>query len=161
DLDKIQATKANLLKIQETDERPYFLWNLYFKDVFDQGGFDVMIGNPPYIQLQKMGKETDILQEAGFETFARTGDIYCLFYEKGFDLLKRGGTLTYITSNKWMRGGYGKSLRKFFTKVNTLKILDRKSTRLNSSHVKSSSAAFRLKKKGSSGQYDETEIAST
>ena len=45
-----------------------------------------MIGNPPYIQLQKMGKETDILQEAGFETFARTGDIYCLFYEKGFDL---------------------------------------------------------------------------
>lgn len=124
DLDKIQATKANLLKIQETDERPYFLWHLYFMDVFEQGGFDVMIGNPPYIQLQKMGKETDILQEAGFETFARTGDIYCLFYEKGFDLLKRGGTLTYITSNKWMRGGYGKSLRKFFTKVNTLKILN-------------------------------------
>src|SRR5690606_34681467 len=124
DLDKIQATKANLLKIPETDERPYFLWHLYFKDVVDQGGFDVMIGNPPYIQLQKMGKETDILQEAGFETFARTGDVYCLFYEKGFDLLKRGGTLTYITSNKWMRGGYGKSLRKFFTKVNTLKILN-------------------------------------
>lgn len=124
DLDKIQATKANLLKIQETDERPYFLWHLYFMDVFEQGGFDVMIGNPPYIQLQKMGKETDILQEAGFETFARTGDIYCLFYEKGFDLLKRGGTLTYITSNKWMRGGYGKSLRNYFTKVNTQKILN-------------------------------------
>jgi hypothetical protein len=93
-------------------------------DVFEQGGFDVMIGNPPYIQLQKMGKETDILQEAGFETFARTGDIYCLFYEKGFDLLKKGGTLTYITSNKWMRGGYGKSLRNYFTKVNTQKILN-------------------------------------
>lgn len=124
DLDKIQATKANLLKIQETDERPYFLWHLYFMDVFEQGGFDVMIGNPPYIQLQKMGKETDILQEAGFETFARTGDIYCLFYEKGFDLLKRGGTLTYITSNKWMRGGYGESLRNYFTKVNTQKILN-------------------------------------
>jgi hypothetical protein len=105
-------------------ERPYFLWHTYFKDVFDQGGFDVMIGNPPYIQLQKMGKETDILQDAGFETFARTGDIYCLFYEKGFDLLKNGGTLTYITSNKWMRGGYGKSLRNYFTKVNTQKILN-------------------------------------
>ena len=66
-------------------------------DVFEKGGFDVMIGNPPYIQLQKMGKETDILQEAGFDTFARTGDIYCLFYEKGIDLLKKNeGVLSYI-----------------------------------------------------------------
>jgi len=93
-------------------------------DVFEKGGFDVVIGNPPYIQLQKMGKEADILEEVGFKTFARTGDIYCLFYEKGFDLLKSGGTLTYITSNKWMRGGYGKSLRHFFTKVNSLKVLN-------------------------------------
>jgi hypothetical protein len=118
------AARKRLLEFENTDERPYFLWHLYFMDVFEKGGFDVMIGNPPYIQLQKMGKETDILQEAGFETFARTGDIYCLFYEKGFDLLKKGGTLTYITSNKWMRGGYGKSLRNYFTKINTQKILN-------------------------------------
>jgi hypothetical protein len=118
------AARKRLLDFENTDERPYFLWHLYFMDVFEEGGFDVMIGNPPYIQLQKMGKETDILQEAGFETFTRTGDIYCLFYEKGFDLLRKGGTLTYITSNKWMRGGYGKSLRGFFTKVNTQKIIN-------------------------------------
>lgn len=123
-LESKSAARKRLLEFEKTDERPYFLWHLYFMDVFEQGGFDVMIGNPPYIQLQKMGKETDILQETGFETFARTGDIYCLFYEKGFDLLKRGGTLTYITSNKWMRGGYGKSLRNYFTKVNTQKILN-------------------------------------
>jgi len=105
-----------LLKIQETDERPYFLWHLYFMDVFEKGGFDVMIGNPPYIQLQKMGKETDILQDAGFETFARTGDIYCLFYEKGINLLKRNeGVLSYITSNTWMRTKFGESLRDYFT----------------------------------------------
>ena len=124
DLNKLQGTKTQLLKIQETDERPYFLWHLYFMDVFEKGGFDVMIGNPPYIQLQKMGKETDILQEAGFETFARTGDIYCLFYEKGIDLLKKGGTLTYITSNKWLRTDYGKNLRKFFTTQNPLLVID-------------------------------------
>ncbi len=118
------AARKRLLQFEDTSERPYFLWHLYFMDVFEKGGFDVMIGNPPYIQLQKMGKETDILQDAGFETFARTGDIYCLFYEKGFDLLKKHGTLTYITSNKWMRGGYGKSLRNYFTKVNTQKILN-------------------------------------
>lgn len=132
DLDKIQATKAKLLKIQETDERPYFLWHLYFKDVFDQGGFDVMIGNPPYIQLQKMGKEADILQEAGFETFARTGDIYCLFYEKGIDLLKKNeGVLSYITSNSWMKTKYGESLRKFFVeKTNPIKLLNFEDTQI-------------------------------
>jgi hypothetical protein len=136
-LDALQEKKTHLVQVLqqmnrwqvEDAERPYFLWHLYFMDVFNpndksRGGFDVMIGNPPYIQLQKMGKETDILQEAGFETFARTGDIYCLFYEQGFNLLKEGGVLTYITSNKWMRGGYGKSLRGFFTKVNTQKILN-------------------------------------
>lgn len=125
DLNKFQDTKTQLLKIQETDERPYFLWHLYFMDVFEQGGFDVMIGNPPYIQLQKMGKETDILQDAGFETFARTGDIYCLFYELGSLMLKKQGILCYITNASWMRTLYGKSLREFFIKkVNPLKLID-------------------------------------
>ena len=132
DLSKLQDTKTQLLKIQETDERPYFLWHLYFMDVFEQGGFDVMIGNPPYIQLQKMGKETDILQESGFETFARTGDIYCLFYEKGFDLLKKNeGVLSYITSNSWMKTKYGESLRKFFIeKTNPIKLLNFEDTQI-------------------------------
>ena len=117
--------RQNLLRFEETDERPYFLWHLYFMDVFEQGGFDVLIGNPPYIQIQKMDEAEKIaLEEAKYDTYTRTGDIYCLFYEKGFDLLDDNGTLTYITSNKWMRGGYGKSLRKFFSETNTLKILD-------------------------------------
>lgn len=111
---QLQETKAQLLKIQETDDRPYFLWHLYFMDVFEQGGFDVMIGNPPYIQLQKMGKATDVLQDAYFESFTRTGDIYCLFYEKGVKLLKPKGVLSYITSNSWLRAKYGTKLRKYF-----------------------------------------------
>ena len=93
-------------------------WMFGIKD-----GFDVMIGNPPYIQLQKMGKEADILQEAGFETFARTGDIYCLFYEKGINLLKAEGNLNYITSNKWLKANYGKSTREFFLKHQPIKLL--------------------------------------
>jgi Eco57I restriction-modification methylase/TaqI-like C-terminal specificity domain len=123
-LRKKGEARIKLLGFEHTDERPYFLWHLFFMDVFEKGGFDVVIGNPPYIQLQKMGKEADILQEIGFETFARTGDIFCLFYEKGFDLLKERGALSFITSNKWMRGSYGKKLRNYFTKVNTLKILN-------------------------------------
>ena len=81
-----------------------------------QGGFDVVLGNPPYIQLQKdgglLGKR---YQNAGYETFARTGDIYQLFYERGCGLLRPGaGTLAYITSNSWLKAEYGKRLRSWF-----------------------------------------------
>ena len=91
-----------------------------------QGGFDVVIGNPPYIQLQnETGKLAKQFQHAKFETFERTGDIYTLFYEKGFQLLNQNGNLIYITSNKWMRAGYGESARKFFTeKTNPLQLID-------------------------------------
>ncbi|HAQ39203.1 MAG TPA: restriction endonuclease, partial [Saprospirales bacterium] len=60
----------------------------------------------------------------GFSTFERTGDIYSLFYEKGIQLLKINGLLTFITSNKWMRAGYGKSTRNFFCQHNPLKLID-------------------------------------
>ena len=79
------------------------------------GGFDVVIGNPPYIQLQKdSGKLGKLYQGAGFETFARTGDIYCLFYEKANQLSKKAGHVCFITSNKWMRTAYGEKLRDYF-----------------------------------------------
>ena len=75
------------------------------------GGFDVVIGNPPYIQLQKdRGRAGKRYQSADFATFARTGDIYQLFYERGCRLLKSDtGALTYITSNSWLKAEYGKS----------------------------------------------------
>ncbi|WP_327196854.1 Eco57I restriction-modification methylase domain-containing protein [Sphingobacterium spiritivorum] len=126
DLNKVQETKAKLFKIHTTDERPYFLWQLYFMDVFEQGGFDVIIGNPPYIQLQKNGGSlAKIYENQSFETFQKTGDIYSLFYEKGWQLLKSKGVLTYITSNKWMRAGYGENTRKFFAeKTNPVLLID-------------------------------------
>ena len=106
-----------------------FEWRFEFPEVLDDEGnfigFDVIIGNPPYIQLQKMGALSDSLQKVGYETFARTGDIYSLFYELGANILKQKGLLTYITSNKWMRAAYGESLRKFFAeKTNPLILID-------------------------------------
>jgi hypothetical protein len=93
--------------------------------VVENVGFDIVIGNPPYIQLQKDGgKLADMFSNKGFETFERTGDIYSIFYEKGVQLAKIEGILIYITSNKWMRTGYGKSTRAFFSKHNPLKIID-------------------------------------
>ena len=89
-------------------------------------GFDVAIGNPPYIQLQKEGGRLgNLYQNKGFDTFARTGDIYCLFYEKADKLLRNNGYVCFITSNKWMRAGYGKKLRDYFvTLTQPLQLLD-------------------------------------
>ena len=89
-------------------------------------GFDIVIGNPPYVQLQNdEGKLRKIYENCGFETFASTGDIYCLFYERGHQLLKDGAHLCYITSNKWMRAGYGEKTRKFFaTRTNPMLLID-------------------------------------
>ena len=89
-------------------------------------GFDVAIGNPPYIQLQKEGGRLgNLYQDKGFDTFARTGDIYCLFYEKANQLLKNNGHVSFITSNKWMRAGYGKKLRDYFvTLTQPIQLLD-------------------------------------
>ncbi len=110
--------------------RPFVLWRLSFPQVFrDNGGFDIVVGNPPYIQLQKAlddkRKFGDLYEGMGFETFAKTGDISCLFYEKGYSLLREKGVLAFITSNKWMRAGYGEKLRTFLLKkTNPLCLID-------------------------------------
>ena len=89
-------------------------------------GFDIVIGNPPYIQLQLNGGELGKMYEGcGFQSFTSTGDIYCLFYERGYRLLKTDGHLCYITSNKWMRAAYGEKLRSFLaSKTNPLLLID-------------------------------------
>ncbi|NBB78621.1 MAG: N-6 DNA methylase [Verrucomicrobia bacterium] len=94
--------------------------------MFGLKGFDVVIGNPPYIQIQKFPKEQkDQWAAQNYSTYAATADIYCLFYERGADLLNTGGQLAYITSNKWMRAGYGEKLRGYLAdKVDTHTVLD-------------------------------------
>jgi hypothetical protein len=76
-------------------------------------GFDIVIGNPPYVQLQKIKYQATILQEQGYKTFAKSADIYCLFFEKGIELLKEKGFLFFITSNSWMKTKYGELLRNY------------------------------------------------
>jgi len=121
------GTPASLAKLNALDtsaNQDFFLWHTWFKDIFDKGGFDIVIGNPPYIQLQADGgKLGELYKDSGFYTFARTGDIYSLFYEHGWNILAKGGHLCYITSNKWMRAGYGEKTREFFTTKTNPKLL--------------------------------------
>lgn len=92
-------------------------------------GFDIVIGNPPYVQLE--GKLASFYEDCGYEVFTKRGDLYCLFYERGVELLKDKALLAYITSNKWMRAGYGEQLRAFFaTKTNPLQLLDFAGTKI-------------------------------
>ncbi|MEI0566388.1 N-6 DNA methylase [Brachyspira pulli] len=92
-----------------------FDWNSKFRDIMKAGGFDVVIGNPPYVQIQGMEKELkEGYKEANYKNYISTGDIYQLFFEKGLDVLKAGGIVGMITSNKWMRAGYGAVTRDYF-----------------------------------------------
>jgi len=122
--DKLEEIK----KLRRKNIRPFFIWKLEFGDVFkEKGGFDVVIGNPPYIQLQNKEKipleMQKALEQQNFETFVKTGDIYCLFYELGNQLLRHQGHLAFITSNKWMRAGYGEKMRNYLANNTAPKLL--------------------------------------
>ena len=133
----------------------FFLWHTWFADVFgldisedsvavyNKDGFDIVIGNPPYIGLggdlnkiyspykyvepkqnaKKKSTVTAVDAVYKFKTHNGNGDIYCLFYEWGRELLKENGHLCYITSNKWMRAGYGEALRDLLAKETNPMIL--------------------------------------
>jgi len=107
---------------QMTNGHKDFDFEVYFSEVFHgEKGFDVVLGNPPYVALQKNGGELgQLYQDAGFTTFARTGDVYQLFYERGCQLLVPSvGLLAYITSNSWLKAEYGKSTRRYFADNHT------------------------------------------
>lgn len=101
-----------------------FNWQEQFPKIFEKGGFDVVIGNPPYVQLQSMGTMSDAYAKCGFETFNKSADLYCLFTERGYSLLKEGGLQSFIMPNKWMLVSYGKELRKFMAKTDLQQIIN-------------------------------------
>ncbi len=85
-------------------------------------GFNLIIGNPPYRQLQKEGGRLGKLYVGqNYHSYEKKGDIYCLFYEKGIQLLKQNGHLCYITSNKWLRSQYGFSMREYLANNSRIK----------------------------------------
>ena len=126
------ATELKRIRMPAHDADRIAAWDPYDQnasaDWFDTGhmfdstdGFDIVIGNPPYIQLQRdRGRLADRYKNAGFTTFIRSGDIYQLFYEKGSLFLKPNrGILAFITSSSWMKAKYGTTTRRFFSEGHT------------------------------------------
>ena len=94
-------------------------WMFGFKQ-----GFDIVIGNPPYVRQEAI-KDDKPRFKPHYATYSGTADLYVYFYERSFQLLKPGGCLSFITSNKWFRAKYGADLRQYMaTHTALLQVID-------------------------------------
>lgn len=101
---------------------PYFHWELEFPEVFlgsdggrrEDGGFDAVIGNPPYIRIQALGRELADYCRRHYETASGSFDTYVPFIERGLSLLGPTGRLGFIVPNKFLKLDYGQKLRERF-----------------------------------------------
>ncbi len=101
-----------------------FNWEKEFPVVLENGGFDAVIGNPPYVRQEEL-KDIKKYLSSNYITYQSTADLYVNFVEKGHKLLKTSGLFGMIISNKWLRAAYGKPLREFLqAKVSLLQIVD-------------------------------------
>jgi len=104
-------TDVHLAADPETVKRiNAFDWDREFPEIMGRGGFDAVIGNPPYVR-QELIKEQKEYFQTHYATYQGTADLYVFFIEKGISLLRKGGLFSYIVANKWMRANYGKPLR--------------------------------------------------
>jgi len=101
-------------------EQRFFHWEVAFPGVWSDfsspersGGFDAAIGNPPYVRQEEISAIKPALAKA-FDTYAGSADLYVYFYEQGINLLKPGGRMGYVVTNKWLRAGYAEKLRRMF-----------------------------------------------
>jgi hypothetical protein len=102
--------------------KPTFLWQLHFAEVFAEGGFDVVIENPPYVRQESIKAIKPLLRQA-FTCYTGTADLFVYFYERSIELLRERGTLSIISSNKYYRSAYGEKLRGYLTNHLTLQTL--------------------------------------
>jgi TaqI-like C-terminal specificity domain/N-6 DNA Methylase len=99
-----------------------FVWKEAFKEIFAEGGFDVVLGNPPYVRMELL-KELKPYLAKRFEVVSDRADLYAYFFERGIKLLKPGGRLGYISSSTFFKTGSGAPLRNFLRANATLETI--------------------------------------
>ena len=107
--ESVGGTPTFLAKLEQLDpsaNQDFFLWHTWFKDIFDKGGFDIVIGNPPYVVVEANGKYRNYETESSL-------DLYAYFYERAVKLLKSNGIISFITSSLFVKGLKYTSLRFF------------------------------------------------
>ena len=123
----IEMTDAALRDLATDASLPFFLYRLHFASVFEErGGFDIVIANPPYVRHEKIAPATLVTLKTAYRDVAHgMADLYVYFYARALQLLHDGGTLCFISSNKFFRAGYGKGLRgKLATETSVRTIID-------------------------------------
>ncbi|HQO09486.1 MAG TPA: TaqI-like C-terminal specificity domain-containing protein [Clostridiales bacterium] len=126
--EQINRLSAEIKEIKESAiYRNAFEWRFEFPEVLDEKGnytgFDVVIGNPPYIRQEELKPIKDYLASR-YTTFKSTADIYVYFIERGFTILKDNGIFIFIMPNKWLKATYGKNIREFVKKHKIIRFLD-------------------------------------
>jgi len=104
----------SLIDDPEFTDKP-FDWEIEFSDIFKNGGFDIVIGNPPYVRQERI-KEIKPYLKNSYAVYTGVADLYVYFFEKGLQILKNDGKLGYISSNKFIKSNYGKNLRELIMK---------------------------------------------
>ena len=123
--ESVGGTPAFLAKLEQLDpsaNQDFFLWHTWFKDIFDKGGFDIVIGNPPYgasiTENKEQYKKCYLCTEGKYE-------IYKYFFEQATKLSCQQGVIAYITPNTWQTLGYFKKMRQIlFDKCEIVSITD-------------------------------------
>ncbi len=93
-----------------------FDWAIEFAEVFDDGGFDVVLANPPYVRMELFKDIKPELRKIYSEVHAERADLYTYFYARAVQMLRPGGMLVFISPNKWFRANYGANLRRYLAK---------------------------------------------
>ena len=122
-LDKNIQQGNSIIHHKHTDKGA-FLWNVQFNRIMQSGGFDVILGNPPYVRQERLSAIKPYLQEH-YKTYHGVADLYTYFFELGLNLLKKGGRLGYISSSTFFRTNSGTPLREFLkVQSNLLRVID-------------------------------------
>ncbi|MGH6848891.1 MAG: Eco57I restriction-modification methylase domain-containing protein, partial [Methylocella sp.] len=103
---------GNSLIADKNEHGRAFDWQVEFPQIFGCGGFDIVLGNPPYVRMETIKPFKPYL-EKHYAVASDRADLYAYFYEKGFELLRPGGRLGYISSSTFLRTGSGEPLRHY------------------------------------------------
>jgi hypothetical protein len=108
---------------EEIDRINPFDWDKEFPEIFQRGGFSVVIGNPPWVRQEGLGEFKGYFQKH-YKVYQGAADLYAYFVERGVSLIQKEGIFSYIVANKWMKANYGLPLRAWLKEQCIEEIID-------------------------------------
>ena len=111
---------ARLTSLDPSANQEFFLWHTWFKDIFDKGGFDIVIGNPPYINVENLEEKTKAFLFSHYSTCQGRTDIYIGFIEKVVSLMNDNGLTSFIIPYSYTNQNYGELSRRLLSENHSI-----------------------------------------